>query len=269
MIETVEWSPELGQGAPIVGTVYGFRVRATGEFRYVGQTTKPLARRLSEHRGAARRGRRTPFYDWLRKTPDDAYEVVLLERVTTTREDLGLAEISWITLYRATGDRLLNLSEGGLGPTGVVWTEEQRKAAGDRARGRPTGIHRFGPDSPVWGRSHSDEQKAKWSAMRKGTYSGPENPNFGKFGHEHPSFGHTVSEATRQRLSEQKRGELNPNFGKTASDETRAKMSAVRKGRPMPTSARNAHTRYHTNKGVFNENCRHCVDARTNESDRK
>lgn len=272
MIQTIDWSPEFGLGASVVGTVYGFRVRATGEYRYVGQTTKSVTRRISEHRKVARSGRKTPFYDWLRKTPDDAYEVVTLERVVTTREDLGLAEIGWIALYRATGDRLLNLSEGGLGPTGVVWTEEQRKAAGDRARGRPTGVHRFGPDSPVWGRNHSDEQKAKWSAMRKGTNRGPENPNFGKFGPEHPSFGHTVSEETRERLSMQKRGELNPNFGKKASAETRAKMSAAQKGIPKPLTGRNAHTRYHTNTGEVSPKCKYCAErpaSETNEEQSK
>lgn len=265
MIETLEWSPELGVGAPILGVVYGFRVRKTGEYRYVGQTTKKLARRISEHRGVARRGRKTPFYDWLRKTPDTDYEVVVLERVVTNREDLGEAEISWITLFRATGDRLLNLSEGGLGPTGVVWTEEQRKAAGDRARGRPTGVHLYGPDHPRWGSRHSDEQKAKWSAMRKGTYTGADNPNFGKFGPDHPAYGRVFSAETLERLSEQKRGEKNPNFGKPLSAETRAKMSAARKGRPMPSSVRSAHTRHHTNKGVFKETCRHCIDDRDNE----
>jgi hypothetical protein len=66
-----------------------------------------------------------------------------------------------------------------------------------------------------------------------------------------------------------RRGELNPNFGKTASDETRAKMSAVRKGRPMPSSVRSAHTRHHTNKGVFKETCQHCIDDRRNERDSK
>ncbi|MEV0059915.1 NUMOD3 domain-containing DNA-binding protein [Nocardia sp. NPDC050718] len=69
-----------------------------------------------------------------------------------------------------------------------------------------------------------------------------------------------VSEETRRLLSEQKTGAKNPNYGRTASDETRAKMSAVRKGRPMPSSKRSAHTRHHTNKGVFKESCAHCVD---------
>lgn len=266
MIETVQWSPELGQGAPVVGIVYGFRVRSTGEYHYIGLTTKGLQRRVGEHRKAARDGRKTPLYDWLRKTADDAYEVVVLERVVTTREDLGQAEISWISLYRATGDRLLNLSDGGLGPTGVVWTAEQREAASRRSKGRP-GVSRPGELNPMWGHAHTDEQKARWAASRKGSNAGEQNPNFGKFGSEHPAYGRVLSAETKERLSEQKQGELNPNFGKTASDETRAKMSAVRKGRPMPSSVRNAHTRHHTNKGVFKETCQHCIDDRDNERD--
>ncbi|GAA1524628.1 hypothetical protein BJ978_000462 [Agromyces terreus] len=266
MIETIEWSPELGHGAPAVGVVYGFRVRATGEYRYVGQTTKTVKRRASEHRKVAQSGRKTPFYHWLRKTSEDAYEVVVLERVVTTREDLGLAEIGWIALYRATGDRLLNLSDGGLGPLGVVWTAEQREAVSRRFKGRP-GVSQPGVLNPMWGRSHSDEQKALWAESRKGSNAGSQNPNFGKFGSDHPSYGHTMSAESRERLSLMRQGELNPNFGKTASEETRAKMSAVRKGRPMPSSVRNAHTRHHTNKGVFKETCQHCIDDRNDERD--
>jgi len=254
MIETVEWRPEYGPGAPIVGVVYGFRVKATGEYRYVGQTTKRVERRHAEHRRVAKQGRRTPFYDWLRKTPKDAYEVVVLERIGTTREDLGQAEISWITLYRASGDRLLNLSEGGLGPTGVIWTAEQRKAAGDRARGRPTGVHLYGPEHPRWGHRHSEAQKAKWSAMRKGQNSGPDNPNFGKFGSDHPRSGHVMPQESRERLSEMRRGALNPNFGKSPSAETREKRSV------------SLHRYHHVNNGVFKDTCRHCIhDAMNSE----
>lgn len=73
---------------------------------------------------------------------------------------------------------------------------------------------------------------------RKGQNAGPENPNYGKSGDSHPSFGHVVPEQARKRLSEQRRGVGNPNYGCQASDETRAKMSATRKGRPMPSSRR-------------------------------
>ena len=95
---------------------------------------------------------------------------------------------------------------------------------------------------------------------RKGTNSGPENPNFGKFGPDHPSFGHSMTEEARKALSEARKGAGNPNFGKKASAETRAKMSAVRKGRPMPSSQRNAHTRHHTNKGIEKADCKYCVE---------
>lgn len=95
---------------------------------------------------------------------------------------------------------------------------------------------------------------------RKGTNVGANNPNYGKFGADHPSFGHVMSEEAKAKLSEMRKGSGNPNFGRTASDETRAKMSAVRKGRPMPSSRRSAHTRYHTNKGVYKDTCQHCRD---------
>jgi hypothetical protein len=62
-----------------------------------------------------------------------------------------------------------------------------------------------------------------------------------------------------------RRGPNNPNYGKPLSDEQRAKMSAALKGRPMPSSIRSAHTRHHTNKGVFKETCRHCIEDRNNE----
>lgn len=256
--------PPLGWPAQ-VGVVYGFRAPGSEEFRYIGITSAPLGRRMRQHlQGAAAGKRKTPFYDWLRKQPVDVVEVQPLEVVRTTLQDLGAAEQKWIAHYRAQGHRLLNLSDGGLGPVGVKWTAEQRQAASLRNRGRKH-EPKFGSDNPFYGGHHSSEQKAKWSAERSGSITGEKNPNFGKFGAQHPGFGHKLSDETKARLSAQKLGALNPNFGKQASDETRAKMSAVRKGRPMPSSVRSAHTRYHTNKGVFKETCTHCVEDAAQE----
>ncbi|WP_394554753.1 NUMOD3 domain-containing DNA-binding protein [Agromyces sp. MMS24-JH15] len=251
---------------PFIGGVYAFRTYDSDEFRYVGMTTDSVTARERQHfRLAASGKRKTPFYDWLRKNGRENAFAIPLAVVTTGLDDLAASEIEWIARMRLEGHRLLNLSDGGKGPNGHVWTEEQRIAAGDRARGRPTGVHLTGPDSPRWGHTHSDEQKAKWSAMRKGTNTGEANPNFGKFGEAHPSFGHRMSPESRARLSEMRRGENNPNFGKTMSPEDRAKKSAALRGRPMPSSVRSAHTRHHTNKGVFKETCRHCIDDRNNE----
>lgn len=240
------------------GLVYGIRLRREVEYRYVGITTKTASRRFHQHLRVAADGRKTPFYDWVRKqAPADliADELDWVEGLP----ELGQAEIEWISYLRREGDRLLNLSEGGLGPTGVVWTEEQREAARLRSTGRK-GLSRPGAANPFFGGKHSTGQRQKWAADRKGTYSGPENPNFGKFGPDHPGFGHSMTEEARKALSEARKGAGNPNFGKKASAETRAKMSAVRKGRPMPSSQRDAHTRHHMNKGIEKADCKYCVE---------
>lgn len=240
------------------GFVYGIRLRREREYRYVGITTKTVDRRFLQHLKAARDGRKTPFYDWLRKQDADSVVADELQAVWDL-QDLGQAEIDWIAYLKRDGERLLNISEGGLGPTGVIWTAEQREAARLRSTGR-LGLSRFGEANPFFGRSHSEEQRQKWAEDRKGSHSGLDNPNFGKFGDSHPSFGHSMTEEARRLLSETRTGVGNPNFGKTASAETRARMSAARKGRPMPSSKTNAHTRHHTNKGVEKADCRYCVE---------
>ena len=243
----------------IIGVVYGVRLETSPEFRYVGLTTASIRRRTRQHIRNAEMGVRNPFYDWLRKTPQGLVFVQSLQVVTTTLEDLGEAEVAWIAKLRAQGDRLLNLSDGGLGPTGISWSEEQREAARVRATGRSI-PSRFGADNPMFGQTHSDEQKARWRESRKGTYAGADNPNFGKFGSDHPGFGHTMSDEAKLILAANRRGSLNPNFGKTTSAETIAKLSAATKGIPRPKSKRNAHTRYHTNKGVLKSDCKYCVE---------
>ena len=243
---------------PTGGVIYGVRLRSEVVYRYVGLTTKTAGIRLKQHVKVARSGRKTPFYDWLRVHDRDDIVADELHRIDGL-DELGQAEVVWIRLLRRVGHPLLNLSQGGLGPMGIEWTAEMREAARIRSTGRK-GVSRFAEENPFYGRNHATEQRAKWSELRKGQNVGPANPNYGKFGADHPSFGHVMSEQAREKLSEQLRGVGNPNFGRKASDETRAKMSAIRKGRPMPSSRRNAHTRYHTNRGVKKDTCLYCIE---------
>ncbi|MET4430527.1 NUMOD3 domain-containing DNA-binding protein [Mycolicibacterium sp. 624] len=240
------------------GLIYGVRLRSESHYRYVGLTTKTAQVRLRQHFKVAAARRKTPFYDWLRKQDRRNVIVVQLDWADGL-DELGEAEIAWIALLRSEGHPLLNLADGGLGPTGVEWTKEMRAAAKIRSTGRKV-PSRFGDENPFYQREHSAEQRAKWSVVRKGTNVGADNPNYGKFGADHPSFGHVMSEDARAKLSEKRKGAGNPNFGRSASEETRAKMSAVRKGRPMPSSRRSAHTRHHTNNGVFKDTCQYCRD---------
>jgi group I intron endonuclease len=241
------------------GFVYGLRLSHESEYRYVGLTEGPVAVRLRRHLACARRGDRKPVYDWMRKHGPGSIVLDVLETVTTSRDDLGAAEVAWITRRREAGDRLLNVSAGGLGPSGVVWTVEQREAARRRSTGR-RGVSRPGTANPFYGKRHSDEQRARWAESRKGTQVGPANPNFGKFGPDHPSYGHTMSVEARAQLAAMRTGPLNPNYGKSASAETRAKRRAAQLGVPKPSSARSAHTRYHTNQGRVSEACRYCAE---------
>ena len=243
---------------PSGGLIYGVRLRTESRYRYVGLTTKSAKIRLRQHLKVARSGRKTPFYDWLRMHDSDGVVVDDLDRVEGL-EELGRAEIEWIERLRMCGHPLLNLSQGGLGPMGIEWTTEMREAARLRSTGRK-GVSRFAEDNPFYGRTHAASQRAKWSKLRRGRNVGPDNPNYGKFGENHPSFGRVMSQDAREALAEQRRGVCNPNYGRKASDETRAKMSAVRKGRPMPSSRRSAHTRYHTNRGLSKDTCRYCIE---------
>jgi hypothetical protein len=258
------YGPERSDGTPPIiclpfGVVYGVRLIDTVEYRYVGQTINKAEVRFKGHRKVALAGRKTPFYDWLRKFDPAEVQVDMLQEIYTSLEDLGDAEIFWIAGLREDGHRLLNLTDGGLGPTGYVQSAEQRAAHVLRMTG--TKIKpRYGVDNPFTGKTHSDEQKAKWSRQRAGSITGDKNPNFGKFGADHPSFGRVMSDESKAKLSAQRTGALNPNFGKSSSAETRAKLSAATKGIPMPSSVRSAHTRHHTNKGKVKDSCRHCAD---------
>lgn len=101
----------------------------------VGLTTKTAQVRLRQHWKVAAAGRKTPFYDWLRKQCRDDVVVDHLDWADGL-DELGEAEIAWIVWLRQQGHPLLNLAAGGLGPTGVEWTAEMRQAAGIRATGR-------------------------------------------------------------------------------------------------------------------------------------
>ncbi|WP_293309432.1 GIY-YIG nuclease family protein [Mycolicibacterium sp.] len=140
------------------GLVYGIRLRWESRYRYVGLTTKSAQTRLRQHWKQAAAGRKTPFYDWLRKQDRNDVVVDHLDWADEL-DELAEAEIAWIALLRLEGQPLLNLAAGGLGPTGVEWTAEMRRAASIRATGRKM-PSRFGEENPFYMGEHSPEQRA-------------------------------------------------------------------------------------------------------------
>ena len=250
MRDNAHCSAAAGRDLPpgTVGIIYALRdVRQDG-YRYVGLTTTRPAERMWAHWTAARAGAPGAVCRWLEKRLDERHliEMIPLQVVMTSREDLGAAEIRWIAELRARGHKLLNLTAGGRGGGlgQARWTPERRAAHMER-------MATF---------RHSPESRALMSEQRTGTRVGADNPNYGRVGVNHPAYGSVRSADTRRRLSAQKSGDRNPNGGKSPAAETRAKQSASTKGVPRPSSIRNAHTRYHTNKGVTKDGCRHCAD---------
>lgn len=76
-------------------------------------------------------------------------------------------------------------------------------------------------------------------------FGSSDNPNLGRFGADHPKFGKSMSEESKKKMSDARKGdsswgrsgEKNHNFGKQFSAETRKKIGDAQRGlkrAPMP-----------------------------------
>lgn len=203
----------------MTGTIYGLIDANTLELRYVGQTTRP-ERRRTEH---------------LRTWPN--LRMIVLEH--NPPDGLDKAERRWIEDMKSQGARLLNIANGGSGPTaetrakmsaamkrpevcaklsaahmGKILSAEHRAKISATLMGHPVSAETRAKLSAVnMGKTHSVETRAKLSAASTGENNPMKRPE------------------ARAKLSAANSGENNPNYGKTHSAETRARMSAALKGR--------------------------------------
>lgn len=105
--------------------IYAFEEHG-GEIKYVGKTTQYLIDRRKEHLRSANGGNQKPFYRWLRKRcAAQGFVTRLIEHVPPGG-DWASRERHWIKHYRERGDRILNLTDGGEGLAGHVFSLEHR-----------------------------------------------------------------------------------------------------------------------------------------------
>lgn len=74
---------------------------------------------------------------------------------------------------------LINMTDGGDGVSGLIFSEESKQKLSILNSGRNNcmfGVHRFGKDNPMFGRKHSKKTKEKISKSN----SGKNAPNYGK-----------------------------------------------------------------------------------------
>ena len=107
--------------------IYSLYERDTLAVRYVGKTVQTLRRRFMVHCAVARRLNRLPVQRWLRKHGGaSGVGIALLETVLPDVR-WNEREQHWIEVFKSSGAKLLNLTDGGEGACGITWSDETNR----------------------------------------------------------------------------------------------------------------------------------------------
>lgn len=170
--------------------IYGLHA-GDGVIRYVGLSTRGAQFRLMKHWECVNAGETTAVYQWMRKHGKEQIVSVVLEECEQSA--LAEREIHWIKklgTFRVEGGLGLNLTRGGDGTFGRVYSDETRKKISDAAKARPltkervavlrkaaeakrgvprTDEFKKNQSEKLKGRVFTDEWRAKLSAAKKNT----------------------------------------------------------------------------------------------------
>lgn len=229
------------------GVIYGLH-NGNFDYRYIGQTIRPLKSRFIQHLYDARRGS-LKVHNWMRKY-EGLVKVCVLE--TFDEETIHLInerETFQIAQYRSIllGNGNMNLTDGGGGISGYKHTKE--------ARDKISKTHK--------GRTRSEEHQAKLALTRVGVPLGAETKskiseslcgNKNALGYRHTQ---EACEKMSRPKSEQHRKKLSDSqIGKKISAETKVKMSE--------STGLGQHTRWHVNRNLTNPECSLCTAGDAN-----
>ena len=155
------------------------------------------------------------------------FEINILWEGECTQEELDEYEIEFISLFNTLSPNGYNLTEGGFG--GGRPSDETRVKMSESRKGKvPTEATRAKMSAAGKGHTVSAETRIKISAANKSRVISPETR--AKIG----AAAKNISEETRKKMSDARKGEKHPNFGKKRSEETRAKLSEANKGEKHP-----------------------------------
>ena len=175
--------------------------------------------------------------------PKDKSRIIFLKQ-NLTEEEAFRHEIYMIAVFgrKDLGTGILhNLTDGGDGASGYVFSEETKKKLSEAHKGNTTWL----------GKTHSEETKRKMSDTRKGKTLSEET----KRKQSEAKKGKTFSEESKRKMSEAQKG-------KSLSEETRRKMSETRKGKipSKETRRKLSEARKGQSKGRkwWNDGCGNC-----------
>lgn len=180
---------------------------------YVGQTRTSLSKRFISHKCECKRGRyNNKLYEEMLEFGIENFEIESLAEIkTNTKEDLhdmlNVLEKQYIEKLKPA----YNIAPGGLGHTGVPWTQERREKFKELMSGE---------NNPNFGKEMSEETRQKLSNALKGR---------------------VISEESRKKRSETMKGVPKP-------EETRKKMKEAANKRTNKTPSGKEH---HNSKTVI------------------
>jgi group I intron endonuclease len=199
-----------------MGYIYMLKNKVNGKI-YIGQTTRPIRKRLGEHEtGESRKCRAIynaiQYHGWV-NFEKDWYEC--------PDEDLNFDEELLVREMETLAPKGYNLREGG-GNRGKLSDETKQKISESHL-----------------GKTLSDEHKQKLSESQRGD----KNHNFGKTGENSHMFGKIHSEGTKRKIGDAQLGipkseEHKQNMRKPKSEEHKQNLTESHRGEKNPSSKR-------------------------------
>lgn len=107
--------------------VYALKDPRTQEIRYIGKSTSGMRRAL-QHKDSSSLKKISHKNNWIKSLLDLGlmYKIEILQECLSNDEALQ-QEVYWIKLYKEMGANLTNLTEGGEGTLGRLYSEETRQ----------------------------------------------------------------------------------------------------------------------------------------------
>lgn len=144
--------------------------------KYIGQSINIL-NRWKQHINKANNGVNTALYNAIRKYGKDNFKFYIVKRCN--KDELSDLEIMYIKKYNTKAPFGYNMTDGGEGTIGYIFTDEDKRKISEAGKGR-VGVRMYGKDNHMFGLKHSDKTK---ELIRK------------------KAIGRSVSEETKKKLS--------------------------------------------------------------------
>jgi group I intron endonuclease len=206
---------------------------------YIGKTNDMKRRWATHCKNALKESMyMTHLYRAMKKYGIESFEMRTLEEHDNEKYVLEVLEPAWIARMRDEGRNVYNMTDGGEGCSGLIFSHEHRQKISEALRHRvhhPRGSMREDTKQKIskrhMGRTFSNEhrQKLREAAQRRSINRPlpPLPPIPKKPGKKPGTKGGPMSEEQKQKLRE-------ANLGKSPSEETRQKLSETNRGKPKP-----------------------------------